>query len=315
MNKIVMGLMGLSLVFASVAFSAETINVGVAWDIKSSKAELVVKGMQEVLKESAPTIQLEICKETGTGDKFAEVAKRFEKEKKAMVLLRSDMANYLIKNPPSIPAFVGACNHPTQLGLIKNANAPEGKVTGTTYYLPAATQFETFKAIFPQMKSVMLLLEKGHAGTPVDQAETKAICEKLKLEYKEAVCQSKEELIAAIKENADKVSVFLMGNERLVFDNTAELVAAAPKTPFISYSADPAVKSGAVCGFAADDVKLGRLLGESLIDVLIKGKPIKEVPVKIDTKPKLYISTDTAEKLGVKIPFAVLKAAEIVKPK
>jgi putative tryptophan/tyrosine transport system substrate-binding protein len=303
------------MALVSTGFGADTISVGVAWDAKSSRADRTAQGLQEYLKENAPNIQLEICKETGTGDKYAEVVKRLQKEKKAVVLLLSAGVSYLSKNTPSTPSFVGACNHPGKLGLIKNSEAPEGNVTGVTYFLPAISQFEIFKSIFPDMKSVLLILEKGHAGVPVDQAETKAACEKFKLEYKEVQCESKEQIIQAVKDNAGKVSLFLIGNEKLIYDNAADVIANAGKTPVITYPVEPAVKAGAVCGFSADDVKLGKMLGESLVDVLVKGKPIKEVPLKFDAKPKLYINPDAAEKLGVKIPFTILKAAEIVKSK
>lgn len=287
------------------------IPVGVAWDIKSEMSEQLLQSMQETLKTIAPSIELEIQKETGKGDAFAAVVKRFEKEKKAMVILRSDCAKYLGQNPPAIPALVGACNNPKELGIVQNLAQPEGKITGVTYSLGAESQFETFVVVHPKMKKIMLLLMKGHAGTPIDQEQTKAACKKFKLEYSEAICENKEQLLEAVRANKDKVSAFIIGSQSLIMDNAASIVKESGTTFTFSYSSKP-VNDGALCGFAADNVKLGVLLAESLADIVVNGKAISQVPVKFDTKPQLFINAATAEKFGIEIPYEILKAAKII---
>ena len=67
-----------------------------------------------------------------------------------------------------------------------------------------------------------------------------------------------------------------------------------------------------LCGFVADDEKLGNMLAESLVEVLKNGRSIKDVPVKVDLDPKFYVNAKTAEKLGLEIPFAILEAAVVV---
>jgi putative ABC transport system substrate-binding protein len=65
-------------------------------------------------------------------------------------------------------------------------------------------------------------------------------------------------------------------------------------------------------GFVAEDQKLGRMLAESLVDVVIKGKKIGAVPVKVDPKPMFYVNAKTAQKIGVEVPFQILQAATVV---
>ncbi len=311
MNYKTVILLSLVVLLTAGAAMAEKIAVGVAWDKKSGMSEQVLKGLQEGLAALKTDIELEICKETGVGQPFADTVKRFEAEKKAMVLMRSDAVKYLAKNPPAIPAFIGACNNPVQLGLMKSLDEPDGNVTGVTYALCVEAQFQTFVTILPEMKSVMLLCDKNHAGTAIDRRQTKDACAKYNLEYKEAVCENKDQLLQAIADNKATVSIFIIGSQSLVMDNTRMLVDAAPDKPFLSYSSKP-VKDGALCGFAADDVRLGKLLAQSLVDVLVNGKPMKEVPVKTDGKPKLYISKSALKQLGARIPLSILKVAQVV---
>jgi putative ABC transport system substrate-binding protein len=217
----------------------------------------------------------------------------------------------LIKNPPAIPTFIGACNHPAKVGVIKNIKAPEGKVTGVTYYIPGKIHLDLIKTILPNIKSVMLLMENGHPSAPIEEDETRAACASLGITYHGKMCSSVDEILATATAKKDKVSAFIIGTQALVFDNTPKIVNAAGRAPVFAYSEKP-IRTGALGGYVADDEKLGKMLAQSVIDVLIKGKPIKDVPVKFDPEPVFYLNGNTYKKLGLEIPPKILGAAKII---
>ena len=308
----VLCLAALLLALPAAQASAKDITLGVAWAGKSGMAKRILKGLEAGLAEYGPNIKVEVLKTLPNIEELAKVAKRFEKEKSGMVILRSNGAKWLAKNPPSIPTFIGACNNPEQLGAVKNMQAPEGMITGVTYFLPVKTQFEVFKAILPNMKSVLLLLEKGHPGSLIDQASTKVACKQFGVAYAEKLCSSKDEALAAAKSAQGKHSAIILGNEALLLDSSKDIVAAAGKTPVLAYSNKP-VKNGALGGFVADDTKLGHMLAKSVAEVLLKGKAVKDVPVGVDPDPKFTINVTTAEKLGISVPFEILESATRIK--
>ena len=291
--------------------AANATDIGVAWAGKSGMAKRVTAGFDQGMKEMAPDIKIEYQKELGSIDDLAVVVGKWEKEKSGMVLLRSNAAEWLGQNPPTIPTFIGACNNPNQLGAVKDLQAPEGNITGVTYYLPVDTQFEIFQAIIPDLKSVLLLLGSGNPSAPVDQAATKAVCEKLGIKYQEKLCTTEEDVIKAVEESKGKVSVIIIGNQSQGIDNAESIVKAAGNTPVLSYSSKP-VKAGALAGFVADDQRLGYMLAESVVAVLKNGKTIKEVAVKVDPEPKFYINAKTAEALKIDIPFTILETATVI---
>ena len=300
-----------SILMMSSATAASATEIGVAWAGKAGMANRVAAGFEQGMKELAPDIKIEYQKELGTMDDLALVATKWEKEKNGMVLIRSNAAKWLAQHSPAIPTFIGGCNNPTELGAIKNLQAPEGNITGVTYFLPVDSQFEIFKAIIPNMQSVLLLLEKNHPSAVVDQAGTKTVCEKLGMTYHEKLCDTREDAIAGVNEFKGKVSVIIIGNQALNIDNAENIVKAAGTTPVLSYSSKP-VSAGALGGFVADDEKLGYMLAESVVAVLKNGKAIKEVPVKVDPEPKFYVNARTAESLKIEIPFAILEAATVI---
>ena len=291
--------------------TACAVEIGVAWAGKSGMAGRVTEGFALGMSELAPDIKIEYRKELATIEELAQVAEKWGKEKGGMVLLRSNAAEWLGKNAPSIPTFIGSCNHPSQLGAVNNLQAPEGNITGVTYYLPVESQFEIFRAILPDLNSVLLLLEEGHPSSMIDQAGTKAVCEKFGIRYDEVLCASREDAIQAVNRFKDKVSTIIIGNEAINIDNGANIVKAAGNTPVLSYTSKP-VKVGALGGFVADDGKLGYMLAESVVDVLVKGKAVKDVPVKVDPQPKFYINAVTAEALKVEIPYQILETATVI---
>jgi putative ABC transport system substrate-binding protein len=301
------GFLVLLVLFVSTEIMA--LDIGVAWEGKSGMANNVMKGFAEGIKGSGITIEYQ--KDLASVDELEKVIARFQKEKAGMVIMRSTGAEVLMKSPPSIPTFIGACNNPQKIGVVKNLKAPEGNITGVSYYIPAKLHLQVMKSIMPGMMSVFLLMERGHPSAPIDEEETRAGCTELGISYHGRMCSSLDEVLATVKEHRDKVSAFIVGSQALLIDNTSKVVDAAGKTAVFAYSEKP-IKTGALGGYVADDEKLGRILAASLIDVLIKKKAIREVPVKFDTEPIFYLNGKTYTKLGLEIPASVLGAAKII---
>ena len=287
----------------------QAVEVGVAWVGKSGMAENVMKGFESAIQGTG--IRLEYQKDLASDEELAKVIRRFEKEKAGMLVLRSPGAEWLVRNPPSIPAFIGACNNPAQLGVVANLNAPEGKITGVTYYIPAHINIKVFKAILPRMDSVFLVMHKGHPSAAIEEEETKAACSGMGITYKGEMFTSIDDAVAAVKERSGKVSCFIIGSQAMIMDNVVRIVAAAGNTPVFSYSEKP-IKNGALGGYVADDQKLGRMLAGQVMDVLVNRKAVRDVPVMFDPEPIFYLNGQTYKKLGLEIPIKVLGSAKIV---
>ena len=208
----------------------------------------------------------------------------------------------------------GAVTTPLELGTIKNLNAPEGKITGVTYFIPYEKRFEIIRSLFPNTKRIGLLVEKGHASTPIEQQGTREQCDRLGITYNEVVASNLKELLDGTRQLSGRVDLFIISSTRLVMDNIVNLlpVLNPAKIPTFSFAEEP-VKAGAVAGVAADDAKLGKFLAESVVDVVVKGKPVSQVPVKTDPDPRISINETMMNSLGLKFPDAVLKKAELVR--
>lgn len=291
--------------------AADALEIGVAWIGKSSMSPKILSGLEEELSQIAPGAKLDVRKELGSEDELAAAVSVFDATKDAMVILRSSGAKWLIKHPTRIPTFIGGCNHPGHLGVIDDISAPGGNITGVTYFVPFETEFEVFRSILPNLQSVLLLVEKGHPSSPIEQNGTREACAKMGIDYSEKVCASAAEAAEAAAQFSGKVSAIVIGTQAELTLNTQKIADAAGKTPLLAFSSKP-VKSGALGGVAANDAKLGRMLAHSVVDVLVKGKSISSVPVKVDPKPNLSINVKTADRIGVQIPYDTLALATLI---
>ncbi len=318
MNKILLILAVGAVLVATMAFSdnvnAESKTVAVMWEGKAEMANRVAMGFLARVRTVAPDIEVKQYRQLKNIQEAQRVFEECESKMDGIVFLRSSGAQFLATVDPKVHCFVGGCNNPAELGVIKNLQAPEGKVTGVTYWIPYEKRFEIIKSLFPNIRSVGLLVEKGHPGGLIEAQGTRDQCNRAGIAYSDVVASDLSTLLDGVKKLAGRVDLIIFPANRLISDNIANLlpVLNAAKTPTFSY-ADAPVKSGAVAGVAADDVKLGEILAESVVDVLIRRKPISQVPVKMDPDPKISINEAMMRGLGLKFPEQILKKAEIVR--
>ncbi len=299
----------------SAAWSAEK-KVVLMWVGKAAMAKRVSTGFIWGMKELAPQVELVQHRDLDGMNSAEKIFNEAQTGSNGIVFLRSSGAEFLGKlaSQPKVPCFIGGCNNPTELGAVTNLDAPEGMITGVTYFIPYKKRFEAIRSIFPNVKSVCLLVQKGHPSTPIEQAGTKAQCERFKIAYNEVIAENVNQLVEGAKQHVERVDVFIISTTALVLDNLSSIqgVANPAKKPIFSYAGDRAQK-GATAEMAANDEKMGKMLAESVVDVVVKGTPISRVPVKLDTDPEIIINETVVKALNLTIPGEVLKRAKIVK--
>ncbi|MEW6348017.1 MAG: ABC transporter substrate binding protein [Thermodesulfobacteriota bacterium] len=305
----------LLLVWGAVSgAAAQEKQVGLMWIGKSNMTKRVATGFLHRMEELAPQIKVVRKIQLPNIAEAERVFEELEASADGVVFLRSSGAMFLGKAGCKKACFVGSCDDPKALGAVRHPEAPEGKITGVTYHIPFEKRFDALTAVFPKVKSLALLAQRGDPATLVEQAGTRAQCQKRGIVYHEVIAYDVNELVEGMEAIADKVDLFVIASTGLSMDNVAiEAQTATPRNkPLFSYAAGR-TKAGATAELAGDDLKLGGMLAESVIEVVGKGTPIKSVPVRTDPDPKLLINETMMEKLGLEIPQGVLGTATVVR--
>lgn len=291
---------------------ASSVEVGVAWQGQSGMARAVLEGAQARLAEIAPDVSLEIRGELDSIDELHSVATEFQNSGvDGMIILRSSGSVYLSENPPSVPTFIGGNNHPVRLGAVDSLEAPSGNVTGVTYYIDLEGPLTSFMALAPQVSSFLLVSQTGYSSSAIDGEGTMAACESLGLSCKQVFATGADEVAAVVADEIGAFDAVILGNQAAVFEHAQAALGAAGGKPVFSYAAK-GVQNGALGGVIADDNALGAMLADSLVDVLVNGKPVSEVGIKMDPEPLLYINMTTAMQLGLEPPIEYLSIAQII---
>lgn len=291
---------------ARILYTADK-KVAIMWSGHSGRAERVLEGFMEEMSRSAPNLRLIISRDIRPMEEAEKRFKEFEATVDGIVFLRSNGAKFLARANPKIPCFFGACNNPVELGVVKSLSEPEGKLTGETYFIPFEKCFEVIQQMFPQAKRIGYLGEKGHSGTPIEQRDISQECSRRHLEYHEVIADSVRDLVTKLENLVPQVDLILLGNESLIFDHVIDIVAVAnkTKTPLFGFM-DKVVQRGAVAGLVTHDQTEGAMLAESVVDVVVKGKPVSQVPVKTCAMPIIMVNRGMAEFLGISVPSSLL---------
>ena len=291
--------------------NAWAVDVGVTWQGESGMTNRVVAGFQERMAEIAPDIALDVRGPVDDEAALQAAVEEFDSTMDGMVVLRSNGSRFLASHPTQIPTFIGGGNHPPSLGVVENMGTPEGNITGVTYFIPHEVPIQSYLAILPNVESMLLVAETGHPSGLIDEAGTMEACGALGLQCAAQFITSVDELRQVVADNAAQYSAILLSNTALTIDGAGIAVEAAGDTPVFAFTGRP-VEEGVLAGFVADDHKLGRMLADRLVQVLVEGAPISEVAIGTDDAPILYVNMTTAQRLGVEIPFQMLSTATII---
>lgn len=288
--------------------------VAIMWHGKSTMQKRITSAFFWRCKEIAPNLAVTVKREIPTAEEAEKIFWEYEKTMDGIVYLRSFGAEFLAKVNTRIPLFIGGCNDPRDLGVIRNLEAPEGNITGVTYHIPFDKRFQVIRALFPLVKRIGIVLQKDHPVAMIDGSGTRDQCGKLGIEYREIVPKDRAELEKAAYAVAQEVDLIIVSNCVLAFDNVTAILPAANKRniPLFSY-AEKAVPLGATAGISASDEKMGRMLADSVVDVVVNGKRISQVPVKMDPDPRILINQAMIQFLRLTFPDDIMKKADIIK--
>jgi putative ABC transport system substrate-binding protein len=304
---------GLMLVSAQVY----CFKVGVLWQDKSGMGDRVYNGIKEDAGKYG--IELETYNSMGDEQEFTNILHKLENEKDAVVVLRSAGLKWAGKHTlGKKPIIGGACSNPKALGVVENLKKPEGNITACTYFIPPIKQIQMMRQIFPRLRTVGLLYQKGHpAGEQVEVPLTEYAIKKMGMKlitkaiYAKDGEGNKEECIKATKELiSEGAKVIIITNTNSVYTASKEIVETAGNTPVFSFT-DKGVQAGALGGLVADDTQLGRMIAESLSEFK-NGKTVNEVEVKSDPEPVFYINQKKLDDLNLSIPNVLRKKAKII---
>jgi putative ABC transport system substrate-binding protein len=219
-----------------------------------------------------------------------------------------------------IPVIFSIVADPVAIKLVDSMQRPGGNVTGITNHDPAQAtqQFSLLKEALPQLARVAILGEDGLPGAdgsgmvPLERdyfsaARALGLQPQL-IRIKGPTPDLEEVLAAASRERADALILLEVPLAFRYGKQIAE-VATARRLPtlFPSSLSD----SGATISYSTSVLENWTRV-PAMIDRIVKGTPVGEIPVEVNSGRVLVVNARTARQVGMAVPDAILKRADRV---
>ena len=253
-----------------------------------------------------------------------DIAARIGKLAPRLVITVDDVAQkylavpYLVgKGGPQV-VFCGV-NAP-----LENYGYPAADVTGVRERWHFRDGFDLLHKIDPRVKTVAVLLDDSESAGYVladmraDLARNGPFALQLSDVAMLRTFQEWKRAVLSAQERADAVALGLYHS--LVDETTGKVVPAETvrdwnlsvlRKPTLGFS-DATRDHGHLCGILESGHEQGLLAGRMARHLVLRGGKAGDLPVTINQQGLVFVNLKTAERLGLVIPYEIIKAAEMV---
>jgi len=211
-----------------------------------------------------------------------------------------------------IPIIISSVTDPVGAGLVESLERPGGNVTGTTDRSPVDRQVDLILEIVPNLKKLGFIYNSGEDNSISSLNQLKEECAKRGIEVVEATVSNSSGVFMAAKSLVGRVDAIHIPTDNTVVSAFESVVKVCEDNKIPLFAADiDSVPRGAIAALAIDYYRLGLQSGEMAVRVL-QGADPATMPVETLKDLKLYVNTQAAERMGAKLPEAVVKRADKV---
>ena len=216
-----------------------------------------------------------------------------------------------------LPIVFGSVVDATGNGIIANPNRPEGNLTGVVFLNETVPKLiELARELRPESKAIAHLFEPAARGAPIRpelaslQSEAAS---RLGFAFREFPISSFDDVRSSLDVAAAE------GFDTMIADNAGLL--QYHRVSIVRYALDRRMApigrerlfatAGGLASFGEDGPDLYRRVAAH-VDKILKGTPIREIPIEQASKFELVINSRTAKALSIQIPLILLARADEV---
>lgn len=223
-----------------------------------------------------------------------------------VVAITTPVAQAFAKNRPA-PLVFSAVTDPVGAGVVKSMDAVTEDVSGVSDAWPYRQQMELIKKITPAAVKLGVVYNPGEAASQYGIKRIRGLAAGLGLELTEIVATKTVEVKDALAQFIDRVDAVYLSSDNTVIQAlpAALKVCLEHKKPL--YVGDSGtVEKGGLAAVSVGYAGVGRETGKIVAQFLQDNRKVQPVVAQGD---QVYLNLQTAAKIGVTIPPAVVAAA------
>lgn len=296
----------------NLAFASEKVHVAVGQIVEHPALDTLRTGLKEGLEKEGYSEGKNLIwtYENAQGNPTTAIQighKLVSLEPTVIVTLSTPMTQAVASSTQTIPIVFGAVSDPTAAKLTGHQN-----VTGLTDFVPVDQQLELIKAIVPHVKAIGVIFNSGEANSQKQVQEIKLLAEKQGLKVVEATVSKSSDVAAASQTLIGKVDAILLPTDNTVISALESIIKVGTQNKIPVFGSDvDIVRRGAVAAYGVDWAVSGKSLSRMVASIL-KGAPVKEMPIQNPETLSLHVNPQAAQHMGVSIPEDLKKKADLV---
>ena len=318
MKPIRWAVMALAAICAATGAQAADKFVAITQIVEHPALDSCRKGVKDVLAENGfvagKNLRWDYESAQGNPVTASQIAKKFVGDQPdVIVAIATPSAQAVVATTKTIPVVFSAVTDPVAAKLVSNWEHPGANVTGTSDMAPVDKHLEMILRISPNVKKLGVLYNPGEVNSVSSLEAVKKAAGPAGIEILEGPAPKSSEVLAAARSLVGKVDAFYVPTDNTVVSAFEAVVKVGidSKTPVYAADTD-SVNRGAIAAAGFNYYQVGRQTGEMVVKILNGTNP-GDIPVAGLEKLDLWVNPDSAAKMGVTIPDAIIKeAAKVV---
>lgn len=289
----------------------DSFKIGISQLAQHPALDAAAEGFQAAFKDAGIDATFDLQNANGEQATATSIAQKFQNDGSDLVLaIATPAAQAAAQTITNTPLLFTAVTDPLAAGLVASNEAPGGNVTGTTDMNPVADQLALIKEILPDAKTVGIIYSSGEVNSQVQVDMAKEAAAGLGLTISEATVTNSSEVATAAQSLSNVDAIYVPTDSRVTeaIESVVQ-IAEQNKVPLFGSETNQ-VEHGAIATLGLDYYELGYQTGKMAIRILTEGADPATMPVETQTEFNLLVNPAAAERMGVKIPDAVLGRAD-----
>ncbi len=231
-----------------------------------------------------------------------------------IVAITTPAAQVAMGETDEIPIIFSAVTDPVASEVVADLENPGGNVTGTSDAIDVSQIIELANELTPGFKTIGTLYNSSETNSIATVEKLKEYADANGYEVVETAITSANEIQTAAQSLAKKCDIVFSPTDNTVASSiaVANEVFTKAKIPFY-VGADSMVKDGAFATSGVDYEYLGQQTADMVIEVL-NGADTASMPVRTMNETSIFINSETADAMGIRIPDSILeKATDLAK--
>lgn len=305
-------LLVLSFFWVTSGYALEKVHVAVGQIVEHSALDTLRENLKKGLEQQGFVEEKNLIwtyeNAQGNPSTAVQIGRKLTSiEPTIIVTFSTPMTQAVAASTKDIPIIFGAVSDPITAKLTNHKN-----VTGLTDFVSPSKQLELVKAIVPDVKAIGVIFNSGEANSQKQVQELKVLAEKQGIQVVEATVSKSSDVSSAAKTLIGKARAILLPTDNTVISALESIIKIGihNKIPVFGSDVD-IVRRGAVAAYGVDWRTSGLALA-NMVGLILKGRPVKDVPICSPEDLVLHINSKAAEQMGVVIPVTLQEKADHV---